>query len=343
MSCRVALLTPFAFPSIRGNAVTVERIGRGLRARGADVEIWDLSTMTPSSVERRASEYQPALIHAFHAYRAGPFGLTLARRIGCPLVVTLTGTDVNLDLFDAERTAAVLQVLEGAAAVTAFHDSIAALAARAAPAIPARVVIVPQSVDLPDSGRVPGPAPGARGPVMLFPAGIRPVKRTLFPLLPLDAVASRYPGFELRYVGPILDAIEGAALLRAVDGRPWARYLGEVPHAAMPAMFRDADVVLNCSLSEGGMANSVLEALAFGRAVLASDIDGNRSVIEDGVTGLLFSGPDAFADRAARLLNDGGLRRRLGEAGRARIARFGLQEESERYARLYASVTHACP
>ena len=343
MSRRLALLTPFAFPSIRGNAVTVERIARGLRAQGAELEVWDLSTMTPSSIERRASEYQPALIHAFHAYRAGPLGLTLARRIGCPLVVTLTGTDVNLDLFDAERTAAVRQVLESAAAVTVFHDSAATLAARAVPGVPARVVIVPQSVDLPDPGLAPGTAPGVRGPVMLFPAGIRPVKRPRFPLASLDAVAGGYPSFELRYVGPILDAVEGAALLRALDGRPWARYLGEVPHAAMPALLRDADVVLNCSLSEGGMANSVLEALAFGRAVLASDIEGNRSVIEEGVTGFLFSGPDDFTDKAARLLNDAGLRGRLGEAGRARVARLGLQEEIERYARLYASLTHACP
>ncbi len=343
MSRRLALLTPFAFPSIRGNAVTVERIARGLRARGIDVEIWDLSTMTPSSLERRASEYHPALIHAFHAYRAGPLGLTLARRIECPLVVTLTGTDVNLDLFDAERTATVREVLEGAAVVTAFHDSIVTLAARAVPGISARVVIVPQSVDLPAPRLAPEPAPGARAPVMLFPAGIRPVKRPLFPLVPLDAAASRYPGFELRYVGPILDAGEGAALLCALAGRPWARYLGEVPHAAMPAVLHDADIVLNCSLSEGGMANSVLEALAFGRAVLASDIEGNRSLIEDGVTGLLFTGPDAFADTATRLLGDAGLRRRLGEAGRARVARFGLAEEIERYARLYDTLTRACP
>ena len=82
MARRLALLTPFAFPSVQGNAVTVERIARGLRAAGADVEVWDLSTMARASVERRASEYRPALIHAFHAYRAGPLGLALARRIG---------------------------------------------------------------------------------------------------------------------------------------------------------------------------------------------------------------------------------------------------------------------
>ena len=343
MARRLALLTPFAFPSVRGNAVTVARIARGLRATGADIEVWDLSTMAPASVERRAAEYRPEVVHAFHAYRAGPLGLALATRIGCPLVVTLTGTDANLDLIDAERAPAIRQVLESSAAITVFHDSMAALVARAAPEIRARIVVVPQSVDLPDSGPPNGPAPRTRGSVMLFPAGIRPVKRPLFPLGPLDSVAGRYPGFELRYVGPILDPGEGEALLRALDRRPWARHLGEVPHATMAAVLRDADVVLNCSLSEGGMANSVLEALACGRAVLASDIAGNRSVIEDGVTGLLFGDPGDFADKVDRLLGDPALRERLGEAGRARTAGFGLQQEIDRYLKLYASLTLACP
>ena len=53
----------------------------------------------------------------------------------------------------------------------------------------------------------------------------------------------------------------------------------------------EADVVLNSSASEGGMANSVLEALAVGRAVLAADIPGNCSVIEHGVTGFHASTP----------------------------------------------------
>jgi glycosyltransferase involved in cell wall biosynthesis len=340
---RLALLTPFAFPSVRGNAVTVERIARGLRARDAGLEVWDLSAVPSASIERRASEYRPAIIHAFHAYRAGPLGMALARRSGCPLVVTVTGTDVNFDLFDVDRAATVRQVLGSAAVITVFHDSMAALVARGAPDVSARIVIVPQSVELPDRGLPAVPALPVRGPVMLFPAGIRPVKRPLFPLVPLDAVAAGLPGFELRYLGPILDAREGEALLRSLEGRPWARYLGEVPHAAMRTALEGADVVLNCSLSEGGMANSVLEALAVGRAVLASDIAGNRSVIEHGVTGLLFSGPDDFADKAARLLSDPRLRLKLGEAGRARASRFDPEEEIEGYLRLYARLTPARP
>ena len=74
----------------------------------------------------------------------------------------------------------------------------------------------------------------------------------------------------------------GEALLRGLSSLPWARHIGTVPHAQMASLLSQSDVVLNCSVSEGGMANSVLEALMAGRAVLASDIEGNRSLVDDG-------------------------------------------------------------
>src|SRR5262245_26259545 len=85
----LALLTPFAAPSVRGNAITVERVARGLRARGLDLEVWDLSAVAEATIEREVEAYRPALIHAFHARRAGPLALRLARRLEVPLVVTL--------------------------------------------------------------------------------------------------------------------------------------------------------------------------------------------------------------------------------------------------------------
>jgi glycosyltransferase involved in cell wall biosynthesis len=88
----------------------------------------------------------------------------------------------------------------------------------------------------------------------------------------------------------------------------------------MGSLLAQTDVVLNCSISEGGMANSVLEALVAGRAVVAADIEGNRSLIEDGVTGLLFRSDDELEAGAERLISDPVLRARLGAAGRARVA-----------------------
>ena len=336
---RVALLTPFAFPSVRGNAVTVERIVGGLRDRGIPHRVWDLSTAGDAVVEREVEACRPVLVHAFHGFRAGPLALRLARRAEVPLIVTLTGTDANHDLFDPERAAVVRRVLEGASAVTAFHESIAARVAAALPDIRDRLVIVPQSAHL-ASGETFDLAARWTLPrdrvLFVLPAGIRMVKQPLLPLRALEGVARTHPSLRLLYVGPVLDPGEGEALTRALEGRTWARYIGAVPHAQMASLISQADVVLNSSISEGGMANSVLEALALGRAVLASDIEGNRTLIEHEVTGLLFLEAADLAAGAARLIDDGALRARLGAAGRALVERrYPAERELEGYLRVY--------
>jgi glycosyltransferase involved in cell wall biosynthesis len=340
MGARVAVLTPFAPPSVRGNAVTVERIARGLRERGVELRVWDLSVVPEGAVDHQVAQYGPALVHAFHAYRTGPVALRLARRAGVPLLVTVTGTDANEDLLDADVAPVVRRVLEGASAVSVFDESMAALIREALPSTAARIVVIPQSAHFePAYGHWPPLTAVQRlpGPIVLFPAGIRKVKRPAFPLEPLESLRARHPTLELIYVGPVVDPAEGEALRRALLGYPWARHLGAVPHDRMPELLELADVVLNCSLSEGGMANAVLEALAFGRAVLASNIPGNRSLVEDGITGFLFEGPEELAAKADRLLQDPDLRARLGTAGRERVnARFGRDRETDGYLAAYA-------
>ena len=336
---RLAVLTPFAAPSVRGNAITVSRIVRGLRERGIDARAWDASLTAETAIIHEVEAERPVLIHAFHAYRVGPLALRLARRLEVPLVVTLTGTDANHDLFDPDRAATVRRVLEGAAAVTAFHISIVERVAGALPDLRRRLVVVPQAArfddTLPYDLDAVWPLPPARL-LILFPAGIRPVKAPRTPLAALDPLAAAEPRLRLAYVGPILDAEEGAALQRELATRPWALHLGEVEHARMASLLGQADVVLNCSISEGGMANSVLEALACGRAVLASDIAGNRALIEDDVTGLLFGGPAALRAKAERLVGDPALRARLGRAGRARVEReYPPAREVDGYVEVY--------
>jgi glycosyltransferase involved in cell wall biosynthesis len=339
MAPSIAVLTPAPLDAPRGNAVTVARIAAGLGARGVEVRI-ALSTDPWTDAMLRPP---PAAVHAFHAYHSGPAASALATACGAPLVVTLTGTDVSDHLVRPATTGAVQKVLRRAQAVTAFDESVLAEVRAVAPDVAGRLTVVPQSVRLPERGAAAAPAiDGA--PCILFPAGIRPVKRPLLPLAPLDAVARRHPGLRLWYVGPALDPDETQRLGEALVVRPWARYLDAVPHAAMRELLEASDIVLNCSASEGGMPNAVAEALAVGRAVVASDIPGNRSLVRDGETGFLFASPAELAEKVERLLGDAALRERLGQAGQRLIAaHFTPAAEIDGYLAVYRRAADGRP
>ena len=87
------------------------------------------------------------------------------------------------------------------------------------------------------------------------------------------------------------------------------------------------EVALLPSASEG-LSQSLLEALALGKPVVASDVAANRGVIEPGVDGLLVPGrdPRAWAAAIERLLRDPAYAARLGAAGMAK-AREGYSLE----------------
>jgi glycosyltransferase involved in cell wall biosynthesis len=96
--------------------------------------------------------------------------------------------------------------------------------------------------------------------------------------------------------------------------------LGWVAHDELLGLYARAAVVACPSLREGfGVACA--EAMAHGRPVVASAVGGLRDLVVDGETGLLVPPGDVAALRAAleRLLANGDLRRRLGEAARERV------------------------
>ena len=334
----MALLSPVYLPSLRGNSITVNRIANGLRARGVELRVWDCSTTPTDQLETEVEAYRPDLIHAFHAYRVGPLALKLSQSLKVPLLVTITGTDGNLDLFDAERSQIVRRVLVETDRVVVFQESMREQIARELPDVAAKIVVIPQSVHFEEGPPYPLAdcvALPDNPVIFLFPAGIRMVKNSLYPLGPFDRLVAHYPLIRLLYAGPILEAAEGERLLSALASRSWARYLGEVPHTQMRSLLEAVHVVLNCSLSES-MPNSILEAMTCARPVLASDIEGNRSLVEDGVTGFLFADPEALEAKASRLVEDPELRQKLGLNGRVKVrALFQLQREVDGYLEQY--------
>jgi glycosyltransferase involved in cell wall biosynthesis len=110
--------------------------------------------------------------------------------------------------------------------------------------------------------------------------------------------------------------------------------------ADVPSLLAALDVVVCPSFDEPfGMV--VVEALAAGRAVVASDSGGPAEIIEDGRSGLLFAtgSPRALAARLLEVIGDAGRRRDLGEGGRARVrAAFTARRYAAEMEALYAGL-----
>ncbi len=336
---RLAIVTPFYFPSVRGNSITVQRIESGLRDQGLAVRVWSLEHGTPPDESLRdLEEFKPGLVHGFHATASGRLVVDAAGQLGIPSILTVTGTDVNNDLFDQERRAGVIDVLRQATRIVVFHDVMRAKIVGELPEVESRIRVIGQTVRCPETpfdfrGRL---GFGADDLIFFIPAGVRRVKNVTFCLKPLEALKARYPQIKAVFVGPVIEVEEGVHLQEAVKGRPWAFYLGPVSHEEMCAMLKSVDVVINSSLSEGGMANSILEAMSRGRAVLVSDIEGNRTVVRDGIDGFLFGSEAEFSEKAERLIRDHNLRHELGRKGKEKIEReFSLEGEIQEYLQLY--------
>lgn len=97
-----------------------------------------------------------------------------------------------------------------------------------------------------------------------------------------------------------------------------------VPHDQVMAAWRGCSVAVVPSVWNEPMGLVAIEAMLVRRPVAASDVGGLRDTVVPGVTGLRVppGDPGALAAALDRLLDDPGLRQRMGEAGRARALRF---------------------
>ena len=93
---------------------------------------------------------------------------------------------------------------------------------------------------------------------------------------------------------------------------------GWVPHEEALRRTAEADVFVHYSRWDS-IPNSVLEAMACGLPVVASDIPGNRGLIREGTTGLLAATEQELLEKTLRLVDDPELGAKLGAGGRAAV------------------------
>ncbi|MDE2746422.1 MAG: glycosyltransferase family 4 protein [Chloroflexota bacterium] len=141
------------------------------------------------------------------------------------------------------------------------------------------------------------------------------------------------PSARLIVAGPVSDETRRAAGSRTT-------LLGPVPHEQVPDLLSTAACAAFPAIGGEALGLVLVEAMAAGVPVAASDIDGYRIAADGGRAALLSRPGDAlaFAENLARLLGDHHLRSRLSDAGRAAAERFDARLIAEQHLALYRSL-----
>lgn len=176
-------------------------------------------------------------------------------------------------------------------------------------------------------------APGRRA--IGFAGRLVPEKGLEYLLQAMERVATEFPEALLLVAG---DGELRPSLAHAHRDSEHVGFLGHVEE--MDGFYRALDIFVLPSLWEG-LPNAVIEAMASGLPVVATDVGGTGELIRDGETGLLVAprSAEAIAEAVCRLLRSPSERQTMGRAARAFVEReMGMEAMVSQTERLYRTL-----
>ena len=271
-------------------------------------------------------------VHGYFAHRPGEIAQHAAQMLGVPFGFSIHARD-----FRKVAPEILAQRAQAAACVVACNTDVASDIR----ALGAQIHLLPHGVDL---QRFTPCATASNGTLRLLAVG-RLVEKKGFHFL-IAALAGLKIPFTLAIVGdgPERERLRQLTILNHLENRVVFR--GPLTHSELPKTYAEADVVVVPSIRDrsgdrDGLPNVVLEAMAVGRAIVASDVGAIASAVVDHENGLLVPPGDPVAlGQAIKLLADNkGLRAQLGRNGRPRAERdYEVGRCSQSFHQLLTSV-----
>lgn len=320
----ILLFTPY-FNQPRGNSTTSRRIIHFLQKEGIQTSVFPYLERDPWHLP------QPDVVHILHATRFVSWAQENQYTIHRPYIVTMGGTDINLDL-QSPMSDDIYSLLELASYITVFTQDAAEKVGQLSQKWLKKTVVIPQTVwiswDISTKAQYDEPK-------VLLPAGLRPVKDVLHVIPAMDELSMDYPKMQFTVLGANLHKQVYQQVMEASSSRPWFTYAGVVPYEVMTHWYNNSNMVLNTSLSEG-QPLAVMEAMAMGKPVIARKIAANESLIIHKQTGWLYETLDEFKEAFHMIMNNPVQRKQVIQHAKEWIYdSFSPTHEAVQYIELY--------
>ncbi|MEI8082984.1 MAG: glycosyltransferase family 4 protein [Actinomycetes bacterium] len=201
-------------------------------------------------------------------------------------------------------------------------------------------VLIPNGVTCKNFA-VGDPLPGfpKSGPTILFLGRIDEPRKGLHVLLrALPAMLAQIPDLTLLVAGP--GEVSEVQESLPDDVADHVQFLGLISEADKVSAFKSSDVYVAPNTGGESFGIVLLEAMASGTPVVASDIEAFAQVLENGDAGVLFTSedPQSLAERVVSLLRDAPARERLRVEGHRRAMEFDWAKVARDVERVYESV-----
>jgi glycosyltransferase involved in cell wall biosynthesis len=315
-----------------------------LRAAGIPVTVigkrWKLDPAAFWRLKREIARVRPDLVHTW-LFAGNSYGRAAALAAGVKLLVAAERCvdrwkvwhEFAFDRYLARRTE---RIVVNSAAVRDFYifhglptERFAVIPNGVPPAAPSRVTRAEllAELGLPTNAQLIGAI-----------GRLWPQKRVKELIWAADQLKCVRDGVHLLVIGdgPLRPDLERYAWICETDDR--VHFLGA--RDDVPRLVPHFDVAWLASGYEG-QSNAIMEAMAAGVPVVATDIPGNRDLVVPGETGYLvpLDSRSAFAKWTLQILQDADLAHRFGAAGKARMtAEFSVERMVNRYAALYGEL-----
>lgn len=244
------------------------------------------------------------MIDAHYFYPDGMAGVLLARELKLPVTVTGRGTDLNLvPKFRLARRQIAWAAQKASAVITVCEALKEPLLEMGVP--DGHVTVLRNGVELdlfsPQDREASRARYGLKRPTLVSVGAL--VERKGHDII-VRALPS-LPGIDLLIAGEGEERARLEQLIGDLDLKDRVTLLGQVPHGELPALYTAADIMVLASDREG-WANVLLEAMACGTPVVATNIWGTGEVVRAPEAGLLVDErtPEALSDAIGTLLTD---------------------------------------
>jgi phosphatidyl-myo-inositol alpha-mannosyltransferase len=345
---RIALACPYAWDAPGGVQIHIRQLSQHLRRRGHQTLVLApasepdsepgvvyvgrpvripfngaIAPICPDPRSRRRirdalAEFRPDVVHAHEPFSPSTgFFATLEASVP---VVAVSHAYMERSFLFAGFSRAFRRVWDRPAVWLAVSEAALRFLQRHIRA-DARTRIVPNGVDV-EPFRHAAPADLPPGRHILFVGRLEPRKGFPIAVEAFRLLAPDQPDLHLTVVGDGPDRRALWSLPPEIQER--VLMIGTVSHAQLPAYHAASDVFVAPSTGRESFGIVLVEAMAAGLPIVASDIPGYREVVRKGVDGLLVppNDPPAVAEAIRTVISDPALAERLRAAAQARAERF---------------------